>query len=59
MEYDRQIQRGTTIITDKILTVAATERAINTLLELFEYATRWKVKNKPFKLEIDDRYKRT
>lgn len=59
MDYDRQIQRGTTMITDKLLTVSATERAINTLIELFEFATHWKVKNKPFRLEIDDRFKRS
>jgi len=59
MDYDRQIQRGTTMITDKMMTVNATEKAINTLIELFEYATHWKVKNKPIKLDIDDRFKRS
>ena len=59
MDYDRQIQRGTTLITDKLMTVNATEKAINTLVELFEYATHWKVKNKPIKLDIDDRFKRS
>lgn len=47
------------MITDKIMTVSATEKAINTLIELFEYATHWKVKNKPIKLDIDDRFKRS
>jgi len=53
---DFQVELGVDRLTQKIFGVKAVEDTINKLLDFFQDATHLKVKNKPFKMELEDRY---
>ena len=54
---EHHIQTGVDRLTERIFKVKAVEDAINQLLDFFQEATHLRVKNKPFKLELEDRYR--
>ena len=53
------IHQGVDKITEKIFAVKTLEDTINQLICFFEQTMHWTVKNKPFKLDIDDKYRQS
>ena len=51
------VKIGVDRLTKKLIGAKAVEDAVNNLINFFEQATHLKVKNKPYKMEIEDRYR--